>query len=48
MFIYMNGEIVRKEEAVISPFDHGYLYGMGLFETFRVYSGHPFLLDDHL
>lgn len=48
MFIYMNGEIIRKDEAVISPFDHGYLYGMGLFETFRVYDGHPFLLDDHL
>lgn len=44
----MNGEIIRKEEAVVSPFDHGFLYGMGLFETFRVYKGHPFLLDDHL
>ncbi|GLB61580.1 aminodeoxychorismate lyase [Cytobacillus sp. NCCP-133] len=48
MYIYMNGEVVRKEEARISPFDHGFLYGMGLFETFRVYNGHPFLLDDHL
>ncbi|MDQ6598383.1 aminodeoxychorismate lyase [Bacillus salipaludis] len=48
MFIYVNGEIVKKEEAVISPFDHGFLYGMGLFETFRVYNGHPFLLDTHI
>ncbi|MBS4193401.1 aminodeoxychorismate lyase [Bacillus sp. FJAT-49705] len=48
MFLYMNGELVRKEEASISPFDHGFLYGMGLFETFRTYNGHPFLLDDHL
>ena len=48
MFIYINGEIIAAEEAVISPFDHGFLYGMGLFETFRVYNGHPFLLDDHL
>jgi 4-amino-4-deoxychorismate lyase len=48
LYIYMNGEVVRKEEAGISPFDHGFLYGMGLFETFRVYNGHPFLLDDHL
>ncbi|KON85849.1 4-amino-4-deoxychorismate lyase [Sporosarcina globispora] len=48
MYIYMNGEVVRKEEARISPFDHGFLYGLGLFETFRVYNGHPFLLDDHL
>jgi 4-amino-4-deoxychorismate lyase len=48
MYIYLNGNIVRKEEAYISPFDHGFMYGIGLFETFRVYEGHPFLLDDHL
>jgi len=48
MFINLNGEIVKQEDAKISPFDHGYLYGVGLFETFRVYDGHPFLLDDHL
>lgn len=44
----MNGQMVRQEDAFISPFDHGFLYGMGLFETFRVYNGHPFLLKDHL
>ncbi|MEI5909519.1 aminodeoxychorismate lyase [Bacillus spongiae] len=48
MYLYMNGMYVKKEEAVISPFDHGFLYGMGLFETFRTYNGHPFLLDDHI
>lgn len=48
MFIHLNGQFLSKEEAMISPFDHGFLYGMGLFETFRVYEGHPFLLDDHL
>jgi len=48
MYIYYNGQIVKKEEARISPFDHGFLYGLGLFETFRVYNGHPFLLDEHL
>lgn len=48
MYIYINGKFVKKEEAVISPFDHGFLYGIGLFETFRIYGGHPFLLDDHL
>ncbi|MFT4416006.1 aminodeoxychorismate lyase [Fredinandcohnia humi] len=48
MFLYVNGEIVKTENARISPFDHGFLYGMGLFETFRIYDGHPFLLDDHL
>ena len=47
MYIYMNGSYKNSEEAVISPFDHGFLYGLGLFETFRTYHGHPFLLDDH-
>ncbi|WP_053368700.1 aminodeoxychorismate lyase [Bacillus sp. FJAT-27245] len=48
MYIWQNGMLVKKEEAAISPFDHGFLYGAGLFETFRVYGGHCFLLDDHL
>lgn len=48
MYLYMNGEIIKEDQARISPFDHGFLYGMGLFETFRVYEGHPFLLVDHL
>lgn len=48
MFIMIDGKIFEKEKAKISPFDHGYLYGVGLFETFRVYNGHCFLLDDHL
>ena len=47
MFIYLNGEYVEEAEAKISIMDHGYLYGLGLFETFRIYNGHPFLLDDH-
>jgi 4-amino-4-deoxychorismate lyase len=48
MYVYINGDIVHKDEARISPFDHGFLYGLGVFETFRTYDGHPFLLDDHL
>ncbi|MFZ3591053.1 aminodeoxychorismate lyase [Bacillus sp. DJP31] len=48
MYIYLNGQIIKEEEAVISVFDHGFMYGLGLFETFRVYQGHPFLLVDHL
>jgi 4-amino-4-deoxychorismate lyase len=48
MFVYMNGQFVSKDEITISPFDHGFLYGLGVFETFRIYNGHPFLLDDHL
>ncbi|WP_246067322.1 aminotransferase class IV [Paenibacillus koleovorans] len=37
-----------EQEAVVSVFDHGFLYGMGLFETFRTYGGAPFLLKEHL
>lgn len=48
MYVYVNGEVVHKDEARISPFDHGFLYGLGVFETFRTYDGHPFLLDDNL
>lgn len=48
MYIYLNGDYIKPEEARISVFDHGYLYGLGVFETFRVYKGHPFLLKDHL
>ncbi|WP_113928204.1 aminodeoxychorismate lyase [Bacillus sp. P14.5] len=48
MYLFLNGEILHKEEARISPFDHGFLYGMGLFETMRTYRGHPFLLQDHI
>lgn len=48
MFIYLNGEVLSSENAMISIFDHGYLYGVGLFETFRTYHGQPFLLEDHL
>ena len=48
MFVYMNGQFAKKDEIAISPFDHGFLYGLGVFETFRIYNGHPFLLDDHL
>ncbi|KZE68134.1 4-amino-4-deoxychorismate lyase [Fictibacillus phosphorivorans] len=48
MYIYLNGKVVPKEEAVISPYDHGFMYGVGAFETFRTYDGFPFLIDEHL
>lgn len=47
MYVYINGQFIEQENAKISAFDHGFMYGLGLFETFRVYKGHPFLLDDH-
>jgi 4-amino-4-deoxychorismate lyase len=48
MKIYFNGEYLNDFEVKISPFDHGFLYGLGVFETFRIYDHHPFLLLDHL
>ncbi|WP_347552818.1 aminodeoxychorismate lyase [Pseudalkalibacillus hwajinpoensis] len=47
MLININGHVLDEKDAVISAFDHGYLYGVGVFETFRTYNGHPFLFDDH-
>lgn len=48
MNIGINGAVVEAGKAVISVYDHGFLYGMGLFETFRTYGGKPYLLDRHL
>ncbi|MGB9780062.1 MAG: branched-chain-amino-acid transaminase [Caldanaerobacter sp.] len=46
--VYVNGEFVDSEKACISVFDHGYLYGDGIFEGIRVYDGVIFKLDEHL
>jgi len=48
VIISVNGRLVREQEAVVSVYDHGFLYGMGVFETFRTYRGRPFLLQEHL
>jgi branched-chain amino acid aminotransferase len=47
-FIYLNGQLIPRSRAKLSPFDHGFLYGYGLFETMRAYQGHIFRLDRHL
>ncbi len=47
-FIGINYGIVDAMDAKVSVMDHGFLYGMGLFESFRTYGGVPFLLDRHL
>nr|WP_263323273.1 branched-chain-amino-acid transaminase [Neobacillus sp. Marseille-Q6967] len=47
-WIFLDGEFVKKEDAVVSVFDHGFLYGDGVFEGIRVYSGNVFRLDAHL
>ncbi|MCM3759734.1 branched-chain-amino-acid transaminase [Alkalihalobacillus oceani] len=47
-WIYLNGEFVEKEDAKISVYDHGFLYGDGVFEGIRVYEGNVFRLKEHL
>jgi branched-chain amino acid aminotransferase len=46
--VNVNGRIVDETDAVISVFDHGFLYGEGVYEVLRTYHGEPFLVDRHL
>jgi branched-chain amino acid aminotransferase len=48
MWIYLNDRFVKDEEAVISVFDHGFLYGDGVYETIRSYGSRIFMRDQHL
>lgn len=48
MVVYVNGEIVRGAEAKVSVFDHGFLYGDGVFEGIRVYDGCIFKCEEHI
>jgi branched-chain amino acid aminotransferase len=48
MKIYIDGKYCEKEDAKISVFDHGVLYGDGIFEGIRAYNGRIFRLEDHL
>ena len=48
MLVYLNGHFVTKEEATVSVFDHGFLYGDGIYETMRAYNGSLFLIVRHL
>lgn len=47
-WIFLNGEFVTKENAKISVYDHGFLYGDGVFEGIRVYSGNIFKMKEHM
>ena len=48
MLIYLNGKIVPESEANVSFFDHGLLYGDGVFEGIRAYDGNIFRLKEHV
>ena len=46
--IYMNGKLVDQQDAKVSVFDHGFLYGDGVFEGIRVYNGKIFREREHI
>ena len=46
--VFVNGRITGERDATISVFDHGFLYGEGVYETMRTYNRRPFLYDRHL
>lgn len=48
MWIYLNDRFVQEKEAVVSVFDHGFLYGDGVYETIRSYGRRIFMRDQHL
>ena len=47
MQIYLDGKLVPKEQAVVSVFDHGFLFGDGVYEVLRTYGRQPFLFYKH-
>jgi branched-chain amino acid aminotransferase len=46
--VNVNGRVTSEREAVISVFDHGFLYGEGIYETMRTYHQRPFLFERHM
>jgi branched-chain amino acid aminotransferase len=46
--VYANGDFVPQDQAVTSIYDHGFLYGDGVFEGIRAYKGRVFRLDEHI
>ena len=48
MWIFLNDKFVKEEEAVVSVFDHGLLYGDRIFEGIRAYNGRVFRLKEHI
>jgi branched-chain amino acid aminotransferase len=46
--IFLNDRLVAHDKALISVFDHGFLYGDGIYETLRAYDGAVFMIDEHI
>lgn len=48
MIVYLNGQYVESEQATVSVFDHGFLYGDGVYEGIKAYDGRVLALDEHV
>jgi branched-chain amino acid aminotransferase len=48
MFVFLNNMIVSETDAVVSVYDHGFLYGDGVYETMRAYGGTVFMFEKHM
>ncbi|NJD54929.1 MAG: branched-chain-amino-acid transaminase [Nitrospirae bacterium] len=48
MQIFLDDRLVPEQDAVVSVFDHGFLYGDGIYETMRAYNGRVFMLGQHI
>ena len=46
--VYVNGKIMPADQAVVPVYDHGFVYGEGVYETMRTYNRVPFLYDRHM
>ena len=46
--VYVNGTIAPADKAVVPVYDHGFVYGEGVYETMRTYNRVPFLYDRHM
>jgi branched-chain amino acid aminotransferase len=46
--IYLNNKLVPRNRALVSVFDHGFLYGDGIYETLRAYKGVVFKIEEHI
>ena len=47
-YALLNGQIILKDKATISPNDRGFIYGDGIYETIRIHHGKPFLWEWHM
>lgn len=48
IFVYVDGALVPREQAVVSVYDSGFMLGDGVWEGMRIYDGHIAFMDDHL